>query len=69
MKNPKKDLDLLINQFDTFEINVKKFEDVKQGVSIINKEFHAIIEDYNSSLEGNKKHSFRFKEIEVWICL
>ena len=61
----KKELDDYIKQFDTFEIDEKKFENIKNGVVDVNQHFLKIINDYNYSLVGNTKYLFSFKEIPI----
>ena len=52
-------------QFDTLEFNDKKFEDIKTKTSVVNKEFHRILAEYQDSLIGNKKYTFEFKELPI----
>jgi DNA repair ATPase RecN len=61
----KKELDDYVKRFDTFYIDDKKFEAIKQGVVGLNGIFHKIIFDYNKALIGNQKYSFRFDEIPI----
>lgn len=65
IEKSKTELDLYITQFDTFEINDKKFEKIKNSVADVNKNFDSIIKEYNDSLLGNEKYSFRFDKISV----
>ena len=61
----KKELDDYIKRFDTFVIDEKNVENIKNGVVRVNKCFLKIIHDYNYSLVGNTKYLFRFKEIPI----
>ena len=61
----KKELDACVKRFDTFEIDEKKFEAIKQGVVAVNGKFDKIILDYNNALIGNKEYSFQFYEIPI----
>ena len=54
-----------MKRFDTFEIDEKKFEAIKQGVVAVNGKFDKIILDYNNALIGNKEYSFLLKEIPI----
>ena len=65
IEQSKKELDYYMKRFDTFDINDKKFEDIKQGVVGVNKKFDKIILDYNNALIGNKEYSFKYYEISI----
>ena len=65
IEQSKKDLDIYVKRFDTFDINDKKFEAIKQGVVGVNWKFDKIILEYNNALIGNKEYSFRFNEIPI----
>ncbi len=54
-----------MKRFDTFDIDEKKFEAIKQGVVCVNGKFDKIILDYSNALIGNKEYSFRFNEIYI----
>lgn len=63
IKQSKKELDELITRFDTFEIDEKRFGDIKQSVGVLKTSFDQIIEDYECSLIGGKEYTFGFKEV------
>jgi len=42
-----------VKRFDTFDIDDKKFEAIKQGLVGVNGKFDEIILDYNNALVGN----------------
>ncbi len=63
IEQSKKELDDYVKRFDTFDIDEKKFEAVKQGVVDVNWKFDKIIIDYNGALIGNKEYSFKFDQI------
>jgi hypothetical protein len=63
IEQSKKELDSYVKIFDTFYIDEKKFEAIKQGVVDVNGKFDEIILYYNKALIGNKKYSFQFDEI------
>ena len=65
IEQSKKDLDDYVKRFDTFDIDEKKFEAIKQGVVCVDGKFDKIILDYNNALIGNKEYSFRFNEIHI----
>ena len=65
IEQSKKELDDYVKRFDTFDIDEKKFEAIKQGVVVVNGKFDKIILDYNNALIGNKVYSFRFNEIPI----
>jgi len=62
IEQSKKELDDYLKRFDTFDINDKKFEAIKEGVGWLNRKFYKIIRDYNNALIGNKSYSFIFDE-------
>jgi len=65
IEQSKRELDDYVKRFDTFEIDEKKFEAIKQGVVAVNRKFDKIIRDYNNALIGNKEYSFLLKEIPI----
>ena len=65
IEQSKKELDAYVKRFDTFDIDEKKFEAIKQGVVGVNGKFDKIILDYNNALIGNEEYSFRFNEIPI----
>ena len=60
-KISKKELEDYVMKFGTFNIDEKKFEDIKQRVVGVNKKFDKIILDYNNGLIGNNEYSFKYK--------
>jgi len=60
IEQSKNELDDYVKRFDTFEIDERKFEAIKQGVVCVNGKFDKIILDYNNALIENKKYSFGF---------
>jgi hypothetical protein len=62
IEQSKKELDDYVKRFDTFDIDDKKFEVIKQEVVGLNGKFDKTIIDYNNALIGNKEYSFRFNE-------
>ena len=45
--------------------NINRNEYIKTKTSVVNKEFHRILDEYQDSLIGNKKYTFEFKELPI----
>jgi len=58
-------LNELIDCFDTFQISDKKFEDIKESVSVLNGRFSCLIDKYKDSLLDGEKYTFGFKEVVI----
>ena len=56
------ELNELLEEFDIFEFNDKKFEGLKKEVDELRINFNKMTADYKMSLLNNKKFSFEFKE-------
>ena len=56
------ELNKLIKDFDIFEFNDKKFEELKKKADALRIKLNNIMADYKITLLNNKKHSFEFKE-------
>ena len=56
------ELNKIIKEFDIFEFNDKKFEELKKKADVLRIKFNNIMADYKITLLNNKKHSFEFKE-------
>jgi len=70
IEKSKQELNILIERFDTFDIDDKR--DIKNSVLLINKRLTKIADQNRYSLKGNKDYSFEFKAIqinEVFGCL
>jgi len=65
IEQSKKELDEYVKKFDTFDIDEKKFEDIKQRVVGVTGKFDKIIPQYNNALIGNKEYSFKYGEISI----
>jgi len=65
IEQSKKELEEYVKRFDTFDINDRKFEAIKQGVVAVNGKFDKIILDYNNALIGNKEYSFQFSDMPI----
>lgn len=58
IKDSKKELNELIDQFDTLKIDEKKFHDIKDKVVALKKEFKVNLVELKSELLGHKEYSF-----------
>ena len=69
IEQSKKELEDYVKKFDTFDIDEKKFEDIKQRVVGVNKKFDKIIIDYNNALIGIMNiHFFLMKyQLEMFL--
>ena len=65
IEESKEDLTKLIDRFDTFEIDEKKFEEIRQSLSILNGDLTRKLGEYKDSIIGDKKYSFEFEEIDI----
>ena len=65
IENSKRQLNELISQFDTLEINDQKFIEIKSSVAVVNREIHKILPEYQNSLVGNTKYTFEFEELPI----
>ncbi len=61
----KKEFAALIDRFDTFDIDEKKFIEIKQEALVMNEAFNQKLWEQEDSLIGYKKYFFDFKEIQV----
>lgn len=62
IEKTKKEVDSLIENFETFEIDDKKFKDTKQCADMLTGENNKKIMEYKESLIGNKKYIFEFTD-------
>jgi hypothetical protein len=58
-------LTMLINDFDTFEIDNKKFEDIRGHLIILNGGIARELSEYKDTIIGGKEYTFEFKEIDI----
>lgn len=65
VEKSKKDVKRYSKQFDTLELDDKRFEVIKRGVEAVNEELHSKIAEYQDSLHGNKKYTFQFDELPI----
>lgn len=54
-----------VELFDTFEIDDKKYEDLKMTANILKDKFRKMLVDYKKALFMNKDYSFVFRDISV----
>lgn len=64
-EDSKTELNRLINEFDTFKIDEKKFANIKDSVTILKDQFKEMCIEYKSSLIDYKEFTFCFKEIPI----
>jgi hypothetical protein len=65
LEKSERELNILMEQFDTLKFNDKKFEEIRNKATVMNKEFRNIITQYQDSLIKNKTYSFEFKELQI----
>ena len=65
LEKSERELNMLMEQFDTLKFSDKKFEEIRSKATVLNKEFCNIITEYQDSLVENKKYSFEFKELQI----
>ena len=65
IRNSKKELTELIDRFDTFEIDEKKFEEIRQSLTVLNRGLTRTLREYKDSLIDNKEYTFEFQEIDI----
>ena len=65
IENSKNELTELIDDFDTFEIDNEKFEDIRQHLTILNGNLSRKFSEYKDSIIGGKEYTFEFKEIDI----
>lgn len=62
IEKKKKEVHSLIENYETLEIDDKKFKDTKQSADILTGENNKKIMEYKESLIGNKKYIFEFTD-------
>ena len=65
LEKSERELNILIDKFDTLKFSDKKFEEIKNNATVLNKEFCKILTEYQDSLTENKTYSFEFKEMPI----
>ena len=63
IQKQKKVLDELLERFDRFEFNEKKFEDIKNSVVLLNKDLNRKLEVYKISILDSKTYAFESSAI------
>ncbi len=58
-------LNRLVEEFDIFEFNDKRFEELKKKADALKINFDKMTADYKISLLDNKKLSFEFEEADI----
>jgi ERCC4-related helicase len=65
IENSKKELTELIDDFDTFEIDNEKFEDIRQHLTILNGNLSRKLSGNKDSIIGGKEYTFEFNDIDI----
>ena len=55
----------MIDRFDTFDIDEKKFEVIRQRLIVLNRGMPRKLGEYKDSMIGNKEYIFEFKDIDI----
>lgn len=61
-KNPKKDLDSLIKQFDTFDICEEKLDDIQKSANTLKDKLDMVLAGYRGLLLENTEYIFYFDD-------
>jgi len=64
IEKSKEELTDLVDRFDTFEIDEKKFEEIRQSLTVLNGGLNRKLDEYKDSMIGNKEYTFEFEEID-----
>ena len=65
IEKSKQELTYLIDRFDNFEINVKKFKEIKQSLSILNGGLIRALSENKYSIINFTEYKFDFQEIHI----
>ena len=65
IEKSKQELTYLIDRFDNFEINVKKFKEIKQSLSILNGGLTRALSENKYSIINFTEYKFDFQEIHI----
>ena len=65
IEESKEELTKLIDRFDTFEIDEKKFEEIRQSLRILNGGLTRKLSEYKDSIIGGKENTFEFKDVDI----
>jgi len=65
IENSKNEVTELTDDFDTFEIDNEKFEDIRKHLTILNGNLSRKLSEYKDSIIGGKEYTFEFKEIDI----
>ena len=66
IENSKQELTKLIDRFDTFEINDKKFKDIKQSLVVLNRRLSRTLCERKDSMLGDKEYAFEFSSLKTF---
>jgi hypothetical protein len=65
IEKSKEELNKLIDRVDTFDIDEKKFEEIRQCLIALNRGMPRKLGEYKDSLIEGKEYTFEFKEIDI----
>jgi len=65
IEKSKEELNKLIDRFDTFDIDEKNFEEIRQRLIVLNRGMPRKLGEYKDSMIGNKEYIFEFKDIDI----
>jgi len=65
IEKSKEELTELVDRFDTFEIDEKKFEEIMQSLIVLNGGLTRTLSEYKDSMIGGKEYTFEFEEIDI----
>ena len=55
----------LIDRFDIFEFNDRKFDEIMQSLTVLNRDLIRILSQNKYSILGGKDYTFEFQEIDI----
>ncbi len=55
----------LIEDFDTFEIDIEKFEEIKQSLTVLNVGLNRKLGEHKNTKIGGKVNTFQLKDIDI----
>ena len=65
IEKSKEELNKLIDRFDTFDIDEKKFEEIRQCLIVLNRGLSRKLSEYKDSMIGGREYFFEFHDIDI----
>ena len=65
IEKSKEELAKLIDRFDTFEIDEKKFESIRQSLTVLNGDLTRKLGEYKVTIIGGKEYTFKCVDIDI----